>query len=101
MVELYGIDLNLLSKVKTWKEFDDNFTVKVHGYDNVAEYYRDSSCQGLISNITVPTLVIHSKDDPVIPIDCLPLGECIANNNIVVGISKRGAHCCYFEGPRG
>ena len=48
MVDIYGLDLGVLSQAKTWREFDDNFTIKVHGYDNVADYYRDSSCLGTL-----------------------------------------------------
>ena len=49
-----------------------------------------------VENIAKPTLVIHSKDDPIIPIDVLPVSECLANPNIIVGIVERGGHVCYF-----
>ena len=54
-----------------------------------------------MQDVKKPTLVIHSKDDPIIPIDCLPLNECIANEKIIVGIVKKGGHVCYFQGVKG
>ena len=44
----------------------------------------------------MPTLVLHSADDPIVPIDCVPLDECQANENIVTAITRRGSHVCYF-----
>jgi predicted alpha/beta-fold hydrolase len=46
-------------------------------------------------------LIIHSKDDPIIPIDCLPLNDCISNDKFIVGIVKKGGHVCYFQGIKG
>jgi predicted alpha/beta-fold hydrolase len=51
--------------------------------------------------VTKPTLVVHSKDDPIVPIDCLPLSECHANEKFIVGIVERGGHLCYFYGVDG
>jgi predicted alpha/beta-fold hydrolase len=44
---------------------------------------------------------MHSKDDPIVPIDCLPATECIANKNIIVGVVDKGGHVCYFQGMDG
>lgn len=49
----------------------------------------------------MPTLVVHSKDDPIVPFDCLPLSECIANSQIIVAASPKGGHVCFFEGIKG
>ena len=46
-------------------------------------------------------MVIHSKDDPIVPVECLPIDECTANKNIIVGIVRNGGHCCYFTGVGG
>lgn len=54
-----------------------------------------------VKHITKPTLVIHSKDDPIIPFECLPTSECMANKNFIVGIVHKGGHVCYFQGKHG
>lgn len=97
MVKKYGINFEEIKHIETWKEFDDKFTLRVHpNFKTVAEYYYASSCLNKVKDIKVPTMVIHSKDDPIIPIDCLPIDECIANDKIIVGIVRKGGHVCYF-----
>jgi predicted alpha/beta-fold hydrolase len=97
MIEKYKIDLDVLKHVESWKAFDDNFTLHIHpNYKTVSDYYYNSSCLTKVRGIKVPTLVIHSKDDPIVPIDCLPMDECLANENIIVGIVRSGGHVCYF-----
>lgn len=97
MVDKYKLNFAELAKVESWREFDDELTTKVHTkFKSVSDYYSASSCLYNIKNITKPTLVIHSKDDPVIPITCLPVSECLANQNFIVGIVKKGGHVCYF-----
>lgn len=44
--------------------------------------------------------MIHSRDDPIIPIDCVPISECVANENMIVGIVNKGGHVCYFQGKK-
>lgn len=49
----------------------------------------------------MPTLVLHSSDDPIVPVDCVPVDECLANPNIITALTKRGGHVCYFMGSDG
>lgn len=42
--------------------------------------------------------MLHSKDDPVVSVKCVPKGKCYANPNIITAITERGAHVCYFIG---
>ena len=45
----------------------------------------------------MPTLVLHSKDDPIVSVDCVPIDECLANPNIIIALTRRGGHVCYFS----
>ena len=102
MIDMFKINLEELKKAETWKDFDDRFTIKLYPqHKTVAEYYHKVSSLEWVKDITVPTLVIHSRDDPIVPIDCLPIDECIANKNIIVGIVRKGGHVCYFQGLHG
>ncbi|MFN8126472.1 MAG: alpha/beta fold hydrolase [Candidatus Nanopelagicales bacterium] len=48
-------------------DFDDVLTAPRHGWRDAQEYYTINSCNRFLAHITVPTLVIHSLDDPMIP----------------------------------
>jgi predicted alpha/beta-fold hydrolase len=97
MVEKFKINLEELKKVESWRDFDEKYTLHIHPqYKTVPEYYYAASCLTKVRHITKPTLVIHSKDDPIVPIECLPKDECLANKNFIVGIVRNGGHVCYF-----
>lgn len=49
------------------EEFDDAFTARQNGWRDAAEYYAVNSSAQYLPRITVPTLVIHAVDDPVVP----------------------------------
>jgi uncharacterized protein len=49
------------------EEFDDAFTARQNGWRDAAEYYAVNSAAQYLPLITVPTLVVHALDDPVVP----------------------------------
>lgn len=97
MIAYYNLDMEKVSRCQTWRDLDENFTSKVHPqFRSVIEYYNASSCLDYVEGVTVPTLVLHSKDDPVVPVDVVPIDECKANPNIITVLTRRGSHVCYF-----
>ncbi|GAC1475109.1 MAG: alpha/beta fold hydrolase [Isosphaeraceae bacterium] len=58
-----------LPKVLTLGEFDDIYTAPRNGFDGAADYYAQSSVAPLIPAIEVAGLVVHSEDDPFIPVE--------------------------------
>lgn len=102
MEKKFGFTFEELTHTESWAEFDSKITLKIYpGHKTVADFYYAASCLSKVQQITKPTLVVHSRDDPIIPIDCLPLSECLANKNIIVAISETGGHVCYFTGLDG
>jgi predicted alpha/beta-fold hydrolase len=97
MKKIYGLNFDEIKHIESWKAFDDKFTIKVFTqFKSVADYYYEGSSFSVVKDIKVPTMVIHSKDDPIIPFECLPIDECTANSNIIVGVVNSGGHVCYF-----
>ena len=102
LAERFSLNYEELRRAHSWKQVDEMFTMKVYPqYKTAAEYYYQVSCLPKVKHITKPTLVIHSRDDPIVSVECLPVDECIANKNIIVGISSKGGHVCYFQGFTG
>jgi predicted alpha/beta-fold hydrolase len=102
MSKKYGIDFSAVAKAIDWKGWDEEYTRKaVPQYKTLEQYYKASSSLKLISNVKRPTLVIHSKDDPIVPINCLPVDVCVKNPRFIVGIVEKGGHVCYFQGVNG
>ena len=49
-------------------EFDDRFTAPRHGYASARVYYAAASALPFLPAIRTPTLLIHARNDPFVPI---------------------------------
>lgn len=56
-----------LEQVHTVYQFDDVFTARSFGFGTAANYYATQSSNQYLESIRVPCLLIHAKDDPLIP----------------------------------
>lgn len=72
-------------------EFDENVTAPLHGFASARDYYDRCSSAQFLSGITVPTLIIHGYNDPIIPPSGLPDRK-QTPTNIHWDIHPRGGH---------
>jgi predicted alpha/beta-fold hydrolase len=56
-----------VASARSLEEFDDAFTARQNGWRDAAEYYALNSSAQYLPHVTVPTLVLHSLDDPIVP----------------------------------
>jgi len=71
-------------------QFDDEFVAPVLGYSGAKEYYAECSAGPLLKNITVPTIILTSEDDPIVPFDIYHDFEFSSYIDLVS--TKRGGH---------
>jgi predicted alpha/beta-fold hydrolase len=57
-----------IAALRTITEFDDLITARHNGWRDAAEYYAVNSSAPFLPRITVPTLVVHAADDPMVPL---------------------------------
>jgi uncharacterized protein len=89
-----------VADIPKWNNFHlfDNFvTAPLHGFSSSTEYYRLCSSRQFIKGITVPVLIIHSKDDPFITIDAIPDAAEIPDN-VTLELSRKGGHVGFING---
>ncbi|MDX1673301.1 MAG: hydrolase [Longimicrobiales bacterium] len=92
------VDLARVRRARTIREFDDAVTAPLHGFDSAADYYARSSSAGFLADIAVPTLVVHSRDDPFLPASAIPESALEANPAITAVLTDRGGHQGYVAG---
>lgn len=63
--QIYSLDH--LPKVRTIIDFDNHYTARLFGFGTAANYFATQSSNQFLDRIRVPTLVIQSKDDPMVP----------------------------------
>ncbi len=92
-----AIDLELLAHAYTITQFDSHYTVPLHGFSTVDEYYEKNSSRQYLKSITVPTLLVHAKDDPFMTSDAIPQPHELSPN-IELEVTDKGGHVGFVSG---
>ena len=92
------LDLEAVWASGTLRDFDEAATSKLHGFAGAEDYYRRSSSSRFIPAIRVPTLMIHSRDDPFLPLTAVPVLAIEANPLSTLVLTEAGGHVGFFEG---
>ncbi|MBL4755466.1 MAG: alpha/beta fold hydrolase [Flavobacteriales bacterium] len=89
------INLEKLHKVKTLVDFDEYITCAVYGYESLQDYYSKCNSKQFLNQITIPTLIINSLDDPFLSKSCYPFKEAEENPSLFLMTPKYGGHVGY------
>ncbi len=79
-------------------EFDELYTAAVCGYGGAADYYARCSAAQFVHNISIPTLVLTARDDPLVPVDTFEKAAWPAS--VAVHIAPSGGHLGYVARRR-
>lgn len=82
------------------REFDDAITAPLWGFRDADDYYDRASAVHGLQRIAVPTLVIHSDDDPFIRLTAPTRAKLVANPRITLLETAHGGHCGFLADPR-
>lgn len=93
-------DLSELPRIRTIREFDEQFTSLANGFANADDYYYRASSIRVIASIRIPTLIIHAEDDPFIPFDSLRETVFSENPYILLHGTMRGGHVAFISASR-
>jgi predicted alpha/beta-fold hydrolase len=81
------------------RQFDHAGVVGPHGYRDVDHYYEDSSPRYKTSGITIPTLSVSARDDPVCCATTVPAHEHEdIGPGLVACLTDAGGHVSFAEG---
>jgi predicted alpha/beta-fold hydrolase len=92
------VNLQRIRCSRTFVEFDDAATAPLHGFTSAQDYYARSSSNQYLASIRVPTLLIHSRDDPFLPEEAIPHNAVAANPFLVGNFTPRGGHVGFVSG---
>lgn len=85
----------------TLYEFDDQVTAPVHGFKGAEDYYERCSARRFVQDIKTRTLLVHSREDPLCPVQAMPVARIFENPNIDYVITERGGHVGFRSKPKG
>lgn len=91
------ISLPDIEKLRTFRQYDDALTAPLHGYRDADDYYASCSSRRFLKHIRVPTLVLHSSDDPFMTPAAVPT-ETDLSPAVRFELSARGGHVGFVGG---
>jgi predicted alpha/beta-fold hydrolase len=97
--EVYS--LQDVGPIRTIREFDDQITARYSGFADADDYYDRASSARVVSQITIPTLVLHAADDPFIRMTMATRAILTENPAIDFVETHQGGHCAFLARDNG
>jgi uncharacterized protein len=88
-------DRDRMLRARTLYEFDNVVTAPLHGYRDTDDYWNRASAKHVLSDITVPTLVLNALNDPFLPAHHLPR---TASSHVTLEYPAHGGHVGFAVG---
>ncbi|MFZ6646231.1 YheT family hydrolase [Undibacterium sp. TJN25] len=88
-------DREALMRARNLYEFDNVVTAPLHGYRDTDDYWNRASAKHILTDITVPTLVLNALNDPFLPGRHLPRK---ASSAVVLDYPEYGGHVGFAAG---
>lgn len=90
-------DISDVIALRSLREYDDLITAPLHGFKSAQDYYEQCSSRSCLNKIAVPTLIIHSVDDPFMTHDVVPSMDEVSLS-VKLEIYERGGHVGFITG---
>lgn len=90
------LDIEEFKKAKTFYEVD-NAAAKMHGFESADDYYQRASARQYLKSISVPTLVLHSRNDPFMTPTAIPTQEELSPK-VTLELTNTGGHVGFVYG---
>jgi uncharacterized protein len=85
-----------LERIATLRQFDDRITARYSGFLGADDYYARAASSRVASQIAVPTLILHSLDDPFVRMLPPTRAALLANPHVRLMETAHGGHCAFL-----
>jgi predicted alpha/beta-fold hydrolase len=89
-------DANRAVGIRSLRDFDDRITAFYSGFASAEDYYFRAAAARVVGRIAVPTLILHSLDDPFVRITAETLEAIRGNKKITLVQTEHGGHCAFL-----
>ncbi len=84
-------------RIRTIRAYDDRFTAPLHGFRDATDYWTQSSSRQFLPQISVPTLLLNARNDPLLAEAAFPEVEARANPNLFLEAPTSGGHVGFLD----
>lgn len=89
-----------IERARSVYEYDDMYIAPRHGYADAEDYYRRCSAAGSLADIETPTLILHARDDPWIPVSIYEAIDWQKLSKLRPVIATSGGHVGFHDRHR-
>jgi uncharacterized protein len=89
-----------VDQIRTMRLFDEHIVARYGGFADADDYYSSVASSRYADRLNIPTLILHSVDDPFIRMLPATTAALIANPNVSYVETQRGGHCAFLETPQ-
>lgn len=86
-----------IEQARSVYEFDDRFLAPHFGFDGAEHYYAETSGQNFLDTVPVPTLLLHSRNDPWVPVRSYEAAPVDGNPNLSMILAPSGGHVGFHQ----
>ena len=88
-----------LEKIRSMRLFDEHVVARYGGFSNANDYYYTVASSQYAESFSLPTLIVHSLDDPFIRMLPATRTALIENPNVTYVETQHGGHCAFLAQP--
>ncbi len=85
-----------LDRIHTMREFDHHIVARYGGFADADDYYYSVASSHYAGSLRVPTLIVHSLDDPFIRMLPQTRDALIGNPRVTFLETQHGGHCAFL-----
>ena len=85
--------------IKSLRQFDDRITALYSGFTGAEDYYYRAAAARVVDRISIPTLLLHSLDDPFVRLTAETRAKIRGNACIRLVEPEHGGHCAFLAAP--
>lgn len=82
---------------QTFRDYDQNVVAPLNGFLGADDYYQKCSSRAFVPNIHIPTLIIHSVDDPIMVPQVIPKPDELPAG-VTLELYPQGGHVGFVSG---
>lgn len=86
-----------VDRIRTMRDFDEYVVARYGGFRDADDYYYSVASSQYAGSLAVPTLIVHSLDDPFIRMLPETRRTLLANPHVTLVETHHGGHCAFLE----
>lgn len=95
------LDTAGIHSIRSFREFDDRYTSRIHGFRDAEDYWAQSSSRQYLPRIALPTLLVNARNDPFLAPEAFPFREAERNPRLFFEAPESGGHVGFIDLARG